>query len=138
MAQMESLELQMRINSALTVQSDKNGFFRDFCENVFLTAKEHDNWLEKVFSKCTSNEQRIALFLSTDTPVSEVILSTLNCVKPVYRQKNALISRKRRMNAEKLQLQYFAENDQKFLRDALLEANVALIQAPARGTINNC
>lgn len=133
MARLESIDLQIRINSALTVQSDKNGFFRDFCEQVFLTARAHNNWLERVFAECGSNQERINSLLSDSSPVSLIILSTLVHVKSVYRQKNAFVSMRRRLNAEKLQLQYFNENDPRLLKGALCESNVAVIQAPAKG-----
>lgn len=146
MSKLEPIELQIRINNAQTIQSDKNGFFRNFCENVFKAAKEmkddndddDNNWLERVFgNECKTNEQRIKLLLRNDkNPINDVIRITLNRIKPVYRSKNPTESLRRRLNAEKLHLQYLSENDSKLLKNALHEVNVAVIQAPTLGKMD--
>lgn len=106
-----------------TLRSGKNGFFREFSENVTRVAGER--WICQVFGRLTSDEQRIrAIF--TDAKVKDTVLETLNRTEILYRGKDANVSRARRL--EGFEAAAAAQR-----RKALLLFGQAVLRAPLPG-----
>lgn len=109
--------------SAETLQSGSKGFFRDFSEAVIEAVGV--SWISKIFAKLESDEERVrAVF--TDPKIKDTVLETLRHVKELYRDKDAAISRTRRLEA----LQYHRANRQ---TRALLLLSQAVLRAPLNG-----
>ncbi|EDW40325.1 GL24960 [Drosophila persimilis] len=122
-----------KICSTRTVQSEKKGFFNDFCGDVRETCG--DKWLKNYFGKLKSNAARV-LSIFSDREVCDPVLGVLEHVQPVYKLKDALFSFQRRAQADKYYLLSCSTNEaderRELLQQALLAANLAVMRAPQR------
>ncbi|XP_022225325.2 SET and MYND domain-containing protein 4 [Drosophila obscura] len=122
-----------KICSTRTVQSEKKGFFNDFCGDVRETCG--DKWLKNYFGKLKSNAARV-LSIFSDREVCDPVLGVLEHVQPVYKQKDALFSFQRRAQADKFYLLSCSTNEaderRELLQQALLASNLAVMRAPER------
>ncbi|XP_046421209.1 SET and MYND domain-containing protein 4-like [Neodiprion fabricii] len=109
--------------SAETLQSGSKGFFREFSEAV--TEAAGPAWISKIFGKLERDEDRIRSVF-TDPKVSDTVLGTLGHVKELYRDKDAAISRGKRLEGAF----YAAEN---YHNRALLLLSQAVLRAPING-----
>lgn len=119
-----------QICSARTVQSDKKGFFNEF----YLEVKEAcgEKWLKNYFGKLKSNEARI-LSIFSDREICDHVLGVLENVQPVFKEKDAVFSSQRRLQADKYHLMWTSSNKVEELQQALVFANLAVMRAPAKG-----
>ncbi|KNC24394.1 hypothetical protein FF38_14177 [Lucilia cuprina] len=119
-----------QICSARTVQSDKKGFFNEF----YLEVKEScgEKWLKNYFGKLKSNEARI-LSIFSDREICDPVLGVLENVQPVFKEKDAVFSSQRRLQADKYHLMWTSSNKKEELQQALALANLAVMRAPAKG-----
>ncbi|EDV38803.1 uncharacterized protein Dana_GF24983 [Drosophila ananassae] len=123
------------ICSTRTVQSEKRGFFNEFCVDVREACG--DKWLQNYFGKLKSNAARV-LSIFSDREVCDPVLGVLEHVQPVFKQKDALFSAQRRAQADKLLLMSSGEGagaeegSRELLQQALLAANLAVMRAPDR------
>ena len=122
---METADIYSQVCSARTVQSDKNGFFAEFIEEVKSSAGE--KWLKNYFGQLKSDQARI-LSIFNDREICDTALAVLENVRPVFKQKDTTFSSQRRLQAEK-----------SFLTDdyakALLLINQSVIRAPTKGIL---
>ncbi|XP_025836273.1 histone-lysine N-methyltransferase ASHR1 [Agrilus planipennis] len=109
--------------SEKTLQSNENGFFLQFADKVEEVAG--NNWINDVFGKLKSDKDRLRILYKFE-PVREVLCETLSRVQEIYRQKDASVSRSRRVAAEKL------EKDGE-LQKALLLYCQSVLRAPGTG-----
>lgn len=121
-----------KICGARTIQSDKNGFFNKFYLETKQTCGE--KWLQNYFGQLKSNEARI-LSMFNDPEICDTVLSILENVQPVYKQKDAFFSAQNRIKAEKCYILSANTNKQENLAQALAFANLAVTRAPAKGKI---
>lgn len=112
--------------SAETLQSGSKGFFRDFSEAV--TDAVGDSWISKIFGKLDTDEERVRTVF-TGGKIKDTVLETLRHVKELYRDKDALISRSKRLEG----LMY-SRTDQH--TRALLLMSQAVLRAPVNGGLN--
>ncbi|KYM81841.1 SET and MYND domain-containing protein 4 [Atta colombica] len=113
--------------SSETLRSGKKGFFHDFSGHVMQTAG--DTWTSRTFGRIDDNEGRVrAIF--TDAKVKNVVTDTLAKVKLLFRDKDAEISKRRRL--EGYQLAAVGEHDK-----ALLLFSQAVLRAPQPGRNKN-
>lgn len=120
------------ICSAQTVQSERRGFFNEFCVDVRDACG--DKWLRNYFGKLKSNAARV-LSIFSDREVCDPVLGVLEHVQPVFKQKDALFSAQRRAQADKLYLMSGSgdgEESRELLQQALMAANLAVMRAPDR------
>ena len=119
-----------QICSARTVQSDKKGFFNEF----YLEVKDAcgEKWLKNYFGKLKSNEARI-LSIFSDREICDPVLGVLENVQPVFKQKDAVFSSQRRLQADKYHLMWSTSNKKEELQHALALASLAVMRAPAKG-----
>ncbi|XP_024867272.1 SET and MYND domain-containing protein 4 isoform X1 [Temnothorax curvispinosus] len=116
-------EFYRTLCSSETLRSGRKGFFHDFSGHVMETAG--DTWTSKIFGRIDDDEGRMrAVF--TDAKVKDVVADTLAKVKPLFRDKDAEISRRRRL--EGYQLGAVGEHDK-----ALLLFSQAVLRAPQPG-----
>ncbi|XP_071631747.1 SET and MYND domain-containing protein 4 isoform X3 [Temnothorax longispinosus] len=116
-------EFYRTLCSSETLRSARKGFFHDFSGHVMETAG--DTWTSKIFGRIDDDEGRMrAVF--TDAKVKDVVADTLAKVKPLFRDKDAEISRRRRL--EGYQLGAVGEHDK-----ALLLFSQAVLRAPQPG-----
>lgn len=80
--------------SSETLRSGSKGFFHDFTELVSETCGEP--WLGKVFRKLRTDEERLRTIF-TDGKTRETVLGTLARTQLLFRDKDAKISRTRRL-----------------------------------------
>ncbi|XP_034659633.1 SET and MYND domain-containing protein 4 [Drosophila subobscura] len=122
-----------KICSTRTVQSEKKGFFNDFCGDVRETCG--DKWLKNYFGKLKSNAARV-LSIFSDREVCDPVLGVLEHVQPVYKQKDAVFSFQRRAQADKFYLLSCSTSEagerRELLQQALLASNLAVMRAPER------
>lgn len=110
--------------STLTVQSDEKGFFNEFYQCV--RDQCGDKWITGEFGKLKSDGDKI-LALYNDLNVCDIVLGTLEHVRPVFKPKDAKFSYQRRMQGDLL-----ARNGD--LKGALLMYSQAVMRAPDTGT----
>ncbi|KAH8316781.1 hypothetical protein KR074_007712 [Drosophila pseudoananassae] len=120
------------ICSTRTVQSEKRGFFNEFCVDVREACG--DKWLQNYFGKLKSNAARV-LSIFSDREVCDPVLGVLEHVQPVFKPKDALFSAQRRAQADKLLLMssegaVVEEAIRELLQQALMAANLAVMRAP--------
>ncbi|XP_068149660.1 SET and MYND domain-containing protein 4 [Drosophila tropicalis] len=122
-----------QICSTRTVQSDKKGFFNEFCADVRSACG--DKWLQNYFGKLKSNAARV-LSIFSDREVCDPVLGVLEHVQPVFKAKEGLFSAQRRAQADKYYLLACSSSEEEerkeLLQQALLAAHLAVIRAPAR------
>ncbi|XP_012251654.2 SET and MYND domain-containing protein 4 [Athalia rosae] len=109
--------------SAETLQSGSKGFFRDFSESVIEVAGA--TWISKIFGKLETDEDRLRSVF-TDQKINGTVLQTLRHVKELYRDKDAGISKAKRLEG----LQNMKANR---LNRALLLLSQAVLRAPSNG-----
>lgn len=109
--------------SSETLRSGKKGFFHDFSE--FVTRTAGDTWTSKIFGRIDDDVGRVrAIF--TDAKVRDVVVDALAKVQPLFRDKDAEISRRRRL--EGYQLAAVGQYEK-----ALLLLSQAVLRAPRPG-----
>ncbi|XP_016933469.3 SET and MYND domain-containing protein 4 [Drosophila suzukii] len=121
-----------QICSTQTVQSERRGFFNEFCLDVRDACG--DKWLRNYFGKLKSNAARV-LSIFSDREVCDPVLGVLEHVQPVFKQKDALFSAQRRAQADKFYLMSGNGEDEEsreILQQALMAANLAVMRAPDR------
>ncbi|KYM93842.1 SET and MYND domain-containing protein 4 [Cyphomyrmex costatus] len=116
-------EFYRTLCSSETLRSGRKGFFHDFSGHVMQTAG--DTWTSRTFGRIDDNEGRVrAIF--TDAKIKDVVTDTLAKVKLLFRDKDAEISKRRRL--EGYQLAAVGEHDK-----ALLLFSQAVLRAPQPG-----
>ena len=121
----ESDRFYRTLCSSETIRSGAKGFFRDFSESV--TNEVGNPWIEKIFGGLDSDEDRVNMIL-TDPRVKDIVLDTLKRVKHLYRNKDATISRDKRLQGLKIDTTGNHES-------ALLHFSQAVLRAPATGSL---
>lgn len=116
-------EFYRTLCSSETLRSGKKGFFHDFSGYVMQTAG--DTWTSGTFGRIDDDEGRMRAVFA-DAKVKDVVADTLAKVKPLFRDKDAEISRRRRH--EGYQLAAVGEHDK-----ALLLFSQAVLRAPQSG-----
>ncbi|XP_012233731.1 SET and MYND domain-containing protein 4 isoform X2 [Linepithema humile] len=106
--------------SSETVRSGKKGFFHDFSD--FVTHTAGDTWTSKIFGRIDDDVGR-ARAIFTDAKVRDVVVDALGKVQPLFRDKDAEISRRRRL--EGYQLAAVGQYEK-----ALLLLSQAVLRAP--------
>ena len=125
MSNIDADPLFTSICSAKTLQSDKNGFFNLFYQSVSENFSGKDEqWLENEFRQLKTDLDKLKAIYE-DPVVCFDVLGTLEHVKPVYRQKDAMFSWQKRDQAMKFMN---AGNPEM----ALLIASQAVMKAPAQ------
>ncbi|XP_014481256.1 PREDICTED: uncharacterized protein LOC106747844 [Dinoponera quadriceps] len=112
-----------RLCSSETLRSGKKGFFHDFSD--FVTQTAGDAWTSRIFGRIDSDEGRVRAVFS-DAKLRDVVADTLAKVKLLFRDKDAEISRRRRL--EGYQLAAVGQYDK-----ALLLFSQAVLRAPQSG-----
>lgn len=84
--------------SAVTLQSNKNGFFQQIADNI--TASVDDHWLDG-FGTLKTNKLRVIRCL-TDKKIKDQVYQMMDNVQEIFRTKSAAMSRLRRQEAEHL------------------------------------
>lgn len=112
-----------QVCSEKTIQSDPKGFFSEFYNEIREICGIE--WIKEKFGKLKNDEERILLIFN-DPKISDTVLGILENVKPVYKEKDAIFSAQRRLQAEKCLL----IDD---IKKALALANQAVIRAPIKG-----
>ncbi|EZA60928.1 SET and MYND domain-containing protein [Ooceraea biroi] len=116
-------EFYRTLCSSETLRSGKKGFFHDFSD--FVTQTAGDTWTSRTFSRIDDDEERVrAVF--TDARIRDVVVGTLAKVKPLYRDKDAEISKRRRLEG----YQHIAIGQ---YEKALLLFSQAVLRAPQSG-----
>ncbi|XP_055384108.1 SET and MYND domain-containing protein 4 [Condylostylus longicornis] len=118
-----SSDIYSQACSFRTIQSDKNGFFREFYEEVKESCGE--KWLKNYFGQFKSDQARI-LSIFNDREISDIVMGILENVQSVYKKKDATFSAQRRIQAEKS----FLLGD---YSKALILINQAILRAPEKG-----
>ncbi|XP_043267870.1 SET and MYND domain-containing protein 4-like isoform X3 [Venturia canescens] len=108
-----------------TLRSSSKGFFRDFIESVVEEAGEV--WIREIFGRLNNDLDRVKLVL-TDPRVKDIVSETLNRVKYLYRTKDAVVSRNKRLEG----FQNAARNHHE---KALLLFSQAVLRSPATGKV---
>lgn len=116
-------EFYRTLCSSETVRSGRKGFFHDFSEFVMQTAG--DIWTSGSFGRIDDDEGRVRAVFA-DARVKDIVADTLAKVQPLFRDKDAEISRRRRL--EGYQLAAVGEHDK-----ALLLFSQAVLRAPQPG-----
>lgn len=111
------------ICSAQTIFSDNKGFFGDMFDGVMGSVRPY--WIQNVFEKAKNDSEKLKL-LFDDVDVSGALLGTLEHVKPVYREKDAIFSYQRRLAGDKL----IQQND---YTNAVIVLTQAILRAPTKG-----
>lgn len=111
--------------SSETLRSSSKGFFSEFSETVIEHAGE--TWIQKIFGKLENDDDRITTIF-TDTKVNNIVLETLKRIIHFYRDKDAKISKDKRL--EGLRLSVLDEHEK-----ALLHLSQAVLRAPTTGKI---
>ncbi|XP_072758789.1 SET and MYND domain-containing protein 4 isoform X1 [Anoplolepis gracilipes] len=113
-------EFYRTLCSSETLRSSKRGFFQDFSESVMRIAG--DSWTSRIFGRIDDDAGRVRTVLA-DAKVRDVVMDTLAKVKPLFRDKDAEISKRRRL--EGYQLAAVGQYDR-----ALLLFSQAVLRAP--------
>ncbi|XP_026741665.1 SET and MYND domain-containing protein 4 [Trichoplusia ni] len=108
--------------SNITLCSNSKGFFYNWGEEL-VTLAEADGWLRNFES--VDDGKKVQAVLDNET-VMEALTEVLSRVQPLYRGKDALVSRERRLAAQ----QALAQGD---LDKALALASQAVLRAPMTG-----
>ncbi|XP_043461473.1 SET and MYND domain-containing protein 4-like [Leptopilina heterotoma] len=111
--------------SSETLRSSKKGFFAEFSETVMEQAGE--TWIQKIFGKLENDDDRISAIFN-DTKVKNIVLDTLKRIIHFYRDKDATISKEKRV--EGLRLSALDEHEK-----ALMLLSQAVLRAPTTGKI---
>lgn len=111
------------ICSSITIQSEEQGFFSEFYESARDTCG--DDWILSDFKNLDNDRKKIHA-LYNDPSVCDIILGTLEHVKPVFKEKNAKISIQRRAQGDAC----LKNGD---LNTALLMYSQAVMRAPKYG-----
>lgn len=106
--------------SSVTLQSNKQGFFFDFANNVAETVGSA--WIDGIFGGLRTDEER----LKACHELGDCVHGVLQNVRELYRQKSASLSAYKRQEAER----YLGAGDP---RQALPLCNHAVIRAPPTG-----
>ncbi|XP_051161760.1 SET and MYND domain-containing protein 4-like [Leptopilina boulardi] len=109
--------------SSETLRSSSKGFFSEFSETVMEHAGE--TWIQKIFGKLENDDDRISA-LFTDTKVKNIVHDTLKRIIQFYRDKDATISKDKRLEGLRL---YALDEHEK----ALLLLSQAVLRAPTTG-----
>lgn len=126
MSQQKNDKNYREICSERTIFSDQQGFFGEMFDIVRKCCT--DKWLKQKFYAAKSDADKLKE-LFDETSVSDMLFGTLEHVKPIYRQKDAAFSHKRRIEGEKL----LYHND---VNNAFLLLTQAVLRAPAKGRQN--
>ncbi|KAM0733655.1 hypothetical protein ACS0PU_012020 [Formica fusca] len=113
-------EFYRTLCSSETLRSSKRGFFHDFSESVMRTAGA--TWTSEIFGRIDDDAGRVRAIFA-DAKIRDVVVDTLSRVKPLYRDKDADISKRRRL--EGYQLAAIGQYDK-----ALLLFSQAVLRAP--------
>ncbi|XP_029167204.1 uncharacterized protein LOC114937764 isoform X5 [Nylanderia fulva] len=113
-------EFYRALCSSETLRSGKKGFFHDFSESVTRTAG--DTWTSRIFGRIDDDAGRVRAVFG-DARIRDVVVDTLAKVKPLFRDKDADISKRRRL--EGYQLAAVGQYDK-----ALLLFSQAVLRAP--------
>lgn len=116
-------EFYRTLCSSETLRSGKKGFFHDFSD--FVTQTAGDAWTSGIFGRIGDDEGRVRAVFS-DAKVRDVVADALAKVSPLFRDKDADISRRRRLEGHQLAAvgQY---------EKALLLFSQAVLRAPQPG-----
>ncbi|XP_011643302.1 uncharacterized protein LOC105431063 [Pogonomyrmex barbatus] len=125
-------EFYRTLCSSETLRSGRKGFFHDFSELVMQTAG--DTWTSGTFGRIDDDEGRVRAIFA-DAKVRDVVADTLAKVKPLFRDKDAEISRRRRL--EGYQLAAVGEHDKALCCSVKLSC-VRLSQVETRRSIRVC
>ncbi|XP_012280893.1 SET and MYND domain-containing protein 4 [Orussus abietinus] len=90
----DSAEFYRRLCSSETLCSGRKGFFHDFCEVVVQEVGE--KWIDEVFAKHETDEDRFRGIFK-DPRSRSVLVDPLERIKELYRDKDAEISRSKRL-----------------------------------------
>lgn len=116
-------EFYRNLCSSETLRSGKKGFFHDFSEYAMNAAGE--TWIEKIFGRIDNDENRVRTIFADDK-LKDVVRGTLGNVKVLYRDKDAGISRCKRLEG----FRAITENQPE---RALLLFSQAVLRAPLNG-----
>ncbi|XP_032669755.1 uncharacterized protein LOC116843453 isoform X2 [Odontomachus brunneus] len=116
-------EFYSTLCSSETVRSGKKGFFHDFSD--FVTQTAGDTWTSRIFGRIDNDEKRMKTVFA-DAKIRDIVVDTLAKVKILFRDKDAEISRRRRL--EGYQLAAVGQYDK-----ALLLFSQAVLRAPQPG-----
>nr|XP_050866795.1 SET and MYND domain-containing protein 4 [Vespula vulgaris] len=116
-------EFYRNLCSSETLRSGKNGFFHDFTDYALNMAG--DTWIEKIFGRIDNDVDRLRS-IYTDEKLKDVVRGTLTNVKVLYRDKDASISRVKRL--EGFQIAREGQHEK-----ALLLFSQAILRAPITG-----
>lgn len=83
--------------SSLTVQSEQEGFFGEFFECV--REQCGDGWINKKFREIKTDRERLQCMFDS-VEVCDIVLGTLEHVRPVYKLKDAQVSFQRRTQGD--------------------------------------
>lgn len=90
MSLMDEDPLFTSLCSSKTVQADDSGFFYNF----YCSVEENfpsKTWLKDYYAKLPNDKEKLRV-LYTDPAISDIVLGTMEHVKPVFRQKDAKFS----------------------------------------------
>lgn len=118
-------EFYRTLCSSETLRSGKRGFFHDFSESVMRIANA--TWTSEVFGRIEDDAGRVRAIFA-DPRIRDVVVDTLARVKTLYRDKDADISKRRRL--EGYQLAAIGQYDK-----ALLLFSQAVLRAPQLGRL---
>ncbi|XP_047368499.1 SET and MYND domain-containing protein 4 isoform X1 [Vespa velutina] len=116
-------EYYRNLCSSETLRSGKKGFFHDFTDYAINAVG--DIWIEKIFGRIDNDVDRLKC-IYTDEKLNDVIRGTLTNVKLLYRDKDANISRVKRL--EGFQVAREGQHEK-----ALLLFSQAILRAPITG-----
>uniref|UniRef100_A0A0C9Q6Y6 Smyd4_0 protein n=1 Tax=Fopius arisanus TaxID=64838 RepID=A0A0C9Q6Y6_9HYME len=111
--------------SSETLRSGSKGFFRDFAEAV--VNKVGNTWISEVFGKLLTDDERMRVIFG-DSSVKEAVVEPLDRVRHIYRDKDAKISRARRIEG----LKCLRSGD---TNKALVLLSQAVLRAPLTGRV---
>ncbi|KAL2735871.1 SET and MYND domain-containing protein 4 isoform X1 [Vespula squamosa] len=116
-------EFYRNLCSTETLRSGKNGFFHDFTD--YASNMAGDIWIEKIFGRIDNDADRLRS-IYTDEKLKEIVRGTLTNVKVLYRDKDASISRVKRLEGFRIAGEGQHEK-------ALLLFSQAILRAPITG-----
>lgn len=116
-------EYYRNLCSSETLRSGKKGFFHDFTD--YATNAVGDGWIGRIFGRINEDGERLRC-IYTDAKLNDVIRGTLSNVKLLYRDKDANISRLKRL--EGFSVLRGGQHEK-----ALLQFSQAILRAPITG-----
>ncbi|KAK2583341.1 hypothetical protein KPH14_009340 [Odynerus spinipes] len=116
-------EFYRNLCSTETLRSGKKGFFHDFSEYTMNAAGE--TWIGKIFGRIDNDEDRVRTVFGDDK-LKDVVRGTLGNVRVLYRDKDANVSRCKRLEG-------FAAATEGQHEKALLLFSQAVLRAPLSG-----